>query len=161
MIQMTVEVQDMFSRELEAFGKRAPAIALRICRTIGMSFRAFTKKNFLRGQVIGKRTGELYKSIKIATDRKSRDAVIVRPWAKLANIYHKAGGADIYPKKGTFLKFEVDGRTIFTRHVHLKERAWVPRAYAQFQWGSEIKKSADKVIEREIKKLEAKQNGAS
>ena len=155
MIQMTVEVQDMFSRQLDEFGRRAPAIALRICRTIGMSFRAFMKKNYLRGQIIGKRTGTLYKQITIFKDRRSGNAVIVRPWAKLANIYHHPGGADILPTKGKFLKFDVDGKTVFAKHVHLRERPWVPRAFSDFQWDPEIQKAADKVIDREIKKLEA------
>lgn len=154
MIQMTVEVEDMFSDRLEQFGKRGPAMALRICRTIGMSFRAFTKKSYLRGQVIGKRTGTLYKGIKIVTDKRTRDAVIVRPWAKLANIYHKESGVDIVPKSGKMLKFDVGGRTVFTKSVHLRPRPWVPRALREFSWDAEIQKAADKVIEREVKKLE-------
>jgi hypothetical protein len=155
MIHIVLEVQDMFSDRLAEFGRKAPAMALRICRTIGQGFRAYTRKNYLRGQVLGKRTGTLYKTIKIVTDRKSRQAVIVRPWAKLANIYHNPAGADIVPSKGKMLKFEVDGRTIFTKHVHLEPRPWVPRARAEFQWNPEIQKAADTVITRELKKLEA------
>lgn len=156
MIHINLDVQDMFSERLEEFGRRAPAIALRICRTIGMSFRAFQKKNYLRGQVIGKRTGELYKSIKITNDRRSKNAVIVRPSARLANIYHKPGGATIRPKNASILKFDVDGKTVFAREVHLAARPWVPQSEAAFQWDTEIKKAADKVIDRELAKLEAK-----
>lgn len=159
MIQITLNVQDMFSKRLQQFGKRAKTIALRICRTIGQEFRTFTKKNYLSGQVIGKRTGELYKGIKIVTDRQNRNAVIVKSWAKLANIYHHPGGADIVPKKGKMLRFEVDGRVIFMKHVHLDERPWVPKARSAFQWNASIKRSADKVIAREIAKLEAKSGG--
>lgn len=156
MIHINLDVQDMFSERLEEFGRRAPAIALRICRTIGMSFRAFQKKNYLRGQVIGKRTGQLYKSIKITNDRRSKNAVIVRPSARLANIYHKPGGATIVPKNASILKFEVGGETVFARKVHLAPRPWVSQSEAAFQWDTEIQKAADKVIDREIAKLEAK-----
>lgn len=156
MIRMTLDVQDMFSRDLEQFGRKAPAIALRICRTIAQGYRSFVKKNYLRGQVIGKRTGTLYKKISIVTDKRSRNAVIVKPWAKLANIYHHPGGADIYPEKGKMLRFEVDGRVIFMKHVHLKERPWMDPSFKAFPWDPEIQKAATKVIDREIKKLEAK-----
>lgn len=157
MMHIEFDVRDQFSKQLEDFGKRAPTIALRIYRTIGMSFRNFVKKTYLSGQVLGRRTGTLYKGIKIVADRNSRDAVTVRPYARLANIYHKPGGVDIVPKNGKFLKFETkDGRTIFTKHVHLKERPWVPRSVSEFQWSAEIQKAGDKVISREIAKLEAK-----
>lgn len=156
MIHIEYEVEDMFSPRLEQFGKRAPAIALRICRTTAMAFRAFTKKTYLLGQVLGKRTGTLYKGIKIVTDRRRRDAVIVRPWAKLANIYHHPAGVNIASQTGKLLKFEVEGRTVFMKRVHLRPRPWVPRAVREFGWDQEIQKAADKVIEREIKKLEGR-----
>lgn len=157
MIKMDVEVQDLFSPRLEQFGKRAPAIALRICRTIGQSYRAFVKKNYLRGQVIGKRTGTLYKSVKIVTDRKTKSGVIVKPWARLANIYHKPEGVTITPKTKKVLRFVTkDGRTVFTRRVHLAPRPWVGPSVSAFPWQPEIKKAADKVIERELRKLEGK-----
>jgi len=156
MIKWEIDVQDMFSAELARFGRRAPVIALRICRTIGQGFRSFVKKNYLRGQVIGKRTGTLYKGIKIVTDKRSKNAVIVKPWAKLANIYHHPGGAHIVPKNAKMLKFEIDGKTIFAKSVHLKERPWMPQSKSAFGWDVEIKKAATKVIDREIKKLEAK-----
>lgn len=155
MIQLELEVIDRVSGRLQEFGRKAPAMALRVCRTIGQGFRSYVRKNYLRGQVIGKRTGTLYKGIKIITDKRSRNAVIVRPWAKLANIYHNPAGADIVPTKAKMLRFEVDGRVIFTKHVHLAPRPWVPRARAEFQWAPEIQKAADTVISREIAKLEA------
>lgn len=158
MIQFEIDVQDRFSRELEQFGRRAPTIALRIARTIAQAFRAFTKKNYMRGQVIGRRTGELLKSVKIVTDKRTRDAVIVKPWAMLANIYHNPAGATIVPKTGTMLKFtNKQGEEVFVKKVYLAPRPWVPRAYAGFQWDTEVKKAADKVIDREIAKLQAKQ----
>lgn len=157
MIKMDIEVMDLFSPRLKEFGKRAPAIALRICRTIGQSFRAHVKKNYLRGQVIGKRSGRLYKSIKIVTDRKSKTGVIVKPWARLANIYHNPAGVNIVPKTAKVLRFETkDGRVVFTRRVHLEPRPWVGKSVSSFPWQPEIKKAADKVLDRELKKLEGK-----
>jgi hypothetical protein len=156
MIHFEIDVQDEFSDRLEEFGKAAPRMALRICRTIGMSFRAHTKKNYMRGQIIGKRTGELYKSVKIVTDRKTRQAVIVKPWAKLANIYHNPEGATIRPRVGKMLRFVIDGEEKFAPEVHLAPRPWVPAAYRDFDWGGEIQKAADKVIAQEIRKLEKK-----
>jgi len=157
MIHVFVDVQDRFSDELEQFGKRAPTIALRICRTIGQEFRKFTKKNYLRGQVIGKRTGELYKNIKIVTDKRSKNAVIVKPWARLANIYHNPEGATITPVAGKALKFETkDGRIVFTKRVRLAPRPWMRKATSEFSWAQEIPRAAEKVLNRELKKLEAK-----
>ena len=156
MIHFEIDVQDEFSDRLEEFGKAAPRMALRICRTIGQSFRAFTKKNYMRGQIIGKRSGELYKSVKIVTDRKTRDAVVVKPWARLANIYHNPAGATIVPKTGKMLRFVIGGEVKFAPQVHLEPRPWMPAAYDAFDWSGEIQKAADKVIDREIKKLEQK-----
>jgi len=158
MIHFEIDVQDRFSRQLEQFGRRAPTIALRIARTIAMAFRTFTKKNYMKGQVIGRRTGELWKSVKIVTDKRTRDAVIVKPWARLANIYHNPKGATIVPKNKSILKWvNKQGQEVFARKVYLAPRPWMPRAYGAFQWDSEVKRAADKVIEREVAKLEAKQ----
>jgi len=157
MIQTNIDVKDLFSDRLEQFGRRAPTVALRICRTIGQEFRRYMRNNYMKGQVIGKRSGDLWKSVKIHTDKKNRNAVTVIPWSNLANIYHNPEGATILPKNGKALRFEIDGREVFAKRVHLEPRPWVPRAFASFDWDGSIQRSADKVIDREIAKLEARQ----
>jgi len=160
MISIDLDIDDYVSDRLELFGRRAPTIMRRIARTTGQEFRKFMKKNYLRGQVIGKRTGRLYKDVKIVNDKREKTAVVVRPSARLANIYHHIGGIDIRPKSAKVLKFDIDGVPQFARHVHLEERPWVPRARREFPWRVWIVRSADKVLERELEKLELK-NGTS
>lgn len=161
MIQTNIDVQDLFSDRLEQFGRRAPTVALRICRTIAQDFRRFTRNNYMKGQVIGKRSGELWKSVKIHTDKKSRNAVTVIPWSPLANIYHNPDGATILPINGQALRWvDKQGVEHFAKRVHLEPRPWVPRAFAAFNWDESIQRSADKVIDREIAKLEAKRAAA-
>lgn len=161
MLRVQLDVQDQFSPELARFGKRAPTIALRICRTIGQEYRKFLKKHYLRGQVIGKRTGTLYKSIKIKSDKESKNAVTVIP-GPLANIYHNPSGATIKRDKAKALRFvNKEGEVVFTKKpIHLKPRPFMTDSKRDFPWRTEIPKAATRVIEREIKKLEAKQRGA-
>jgi hypothetical protein len=158
-MQFILTVQDQATLGLDQFGDNAPKILDKVLKKIGTDYRAFVRKNYIRGQVIGKRTGYLDEKYKVAKDRKQKHAYIVFPYIQLANIYHHAGGADIYPKNKKVLHwYGENGEDIFAKYVHLKERPWVTMSEKAYPWESKSMSLGKALVEKELAKLAEKNN---
>lgn len=153
----SLTLKDQASLELDQFGKESPKILDKILRKIATDYRAFTRKGYLRGQVIGKRTGFLYEQYKIRKLKGEKHTFSVCPYMQLANIYHHPGGADIYPKKKKVLHWYGDsGEDVFASYVHLKERPWVTMSQQAYPWESKSMNLGKIIVEKELEKLAAK-----
>lgn len=150
MMRMSVSIENRLDDRLRVFGRDAGKILNKILRTTGNAYRRYMRRNYLRGQMLGKRTGTLYRNVKVRKVRR-RTAYRVVPFLPLANIYEHSGGADIRPKNASVLRwFNQAGEPQFAKHVHLRQRPFVTASYRAFPWDREIGNAANKVIKKEL-----------
>ena len=109
--------------------------------------------------LIHKRTGNLNKSFKRKVI-KSGKAVIIEAKARAANQvfygYALAKGATIKAKHGEFLKFQIDGKWYYKKEVKLPERDYITEPVKKYIDSSECKHQMEKLVQKEINKLEKK-----
>lgn len=149
MIRMRVSIDNTLDDRLRIFGNDAPKILRKILRTTGNEFRKHQRNNYLRGQMLGRRTGETYRATKVKkVRRKMAYSVIASP---LANIYEHPGGATIKPKSARVLRwYNQQGEPQFAREVHLRARPFVTASFDSFGWDREGDRAAEKVIRKEL-----------
>jgi len=179
MIGLSVVVTDGVTDKLERFGLDAPKHLDRILRMVGAQYRAELKKKYLSGQMLGRDSGNLVRSLYVGKARgkkhvyvvgsksiKSRQdfggVAIVRSESssiKLANIYEHAGGYTIVPKTKKHLMFVTrDGNIVFTAKVSARSRPFMTTSARAFGWSQAFEKTTDRIITEEARKigLEAK-----
>lgn len=149
-----LELDDDFQKRFTKFSEVMQIRMLwRIGYKVGSEFRSFVRKNYVRGQTIGRRTGQLSKGIALKKKKSRELDLAVVPYMRLANIYHDPEGATIYPKNGKALKWETkDGQTIFAKRVHLPSKPWMFEADNNFNWDSSIDRISFWQIEKEWEK---------
>jgi hypothetical protein len=174
MIYGEIIVTDGVTDRLERFGRDAPKHLDRILRMVGSQYRAELKKKYLSGQMLGKNTGNLVRSLYVGKSvgkkhvyivgTKSRRYVqdfggvaIVRKEAaslKLANIYEHAGGYTIVPKNKKCLMFVTkDGNIVFTKKVVGQARPFMSASSKSFDWSKAFENTTDRIITEEARKL--------
>lgn len=117
-------------------GKREE-LAVALSRTIvrqSIELQAHIKRDKLSGQVLRRRTGRLSRSIQYHAPVQREGVVIADVSAGGTNVryarIHEFGG-DIYPVRAKMLRFKIDGRWVFSRHVRMPERSYMRTALAE------------------------------
>lgn len=152
MIHMNVSLEDNVTPRLRAFGDEAPQMLRKVMRRVGSRYRSYMRKHYLRGQMLGRRSGTLYKSVRVRSVKR-RNMVEIRPYSPLANIYHKAGPIVIRPRDAKALRwFNAAGEPQFTKEVRFAPQPFVARSYQSFPWDREMALATQWVINREIKR---------
>ncbi len=152
MMRLNITVEDNVSPRLRAFGDQAPKMLMKVLRRVGSRFRSHMRRNYLRGQMLGRRSGTLYKSVRVRS-KKRRNLVEIRPYSPLANIYHSGQPIKIRPKDAKVLRwFGPGGEPQFAKEVTLRPRPFVTRAYQSFRWNQEMFNATSWIINREIRK---------
>lgn len=166
MISIEVIIGDNVTEPLERFGKAMPAYLDKVLRLVGSQYRANLKKNYLAGQVIGRQSGDLVRSIYVGRARGRRHVYVVGQKAvvkrtnlgvvtvvrrssdrvKLANIYEHPGGYVIEPKTAKVLVFEKDGKIVFTKRVRGRDRPFMSASSRNFPWDTAFEKTTDEVV---------------
>jgi hypothetical protein len=150
MVQYNISVVNEVSGRLRQFGSDQDKILKKILRRIAGKYRTFLRRHYLRGQMLGRRTGETYRNTRVRKVRR-RDAYRVAP--PLANIYEHPGGATIRPKDAQVLRwFDRSGEPQFAKEVNLPRIPFVTRSYERFDWKRETFKNTNDVIMRELRK---------
>jgi len=174
MIGLEVVVTDGVSDRLAAFGSAAPRMLDTILRMVGSQYRAELKKKYLSGQMLGRNSGSLVRSLYVGRSRGKKHVYIVGNKAvrskqdfggvaivrrdaasvKLANIYEHAGGYTIVPKNKKALMFVTsDGQIVFTKRVVGRSRPFMSASAQAFAWPSAFTKTTDRVVDEECKKI--------
>jgi hypothetical protein len=167
MIQIQIEGIDELRQNLDKFGKDQTRILNRIVLKVAQKFRSFIKSNFLSGQYLNVRTGDLKKSM-IAYKVKGEKAAyyvsskVVNTLngigesvniAGLANIYDHAGGVDIAPKDKKVLRFiGNDGTTVFSARAHLESKPFMLDASNRFSFDAEFNTATNTIFSKEFQK---------
>lgn len=168
MIAIKVVVSGTLEEDMEKFGKAAPKLVNRVFRIVAYRYRKDLKKNYLSGQYLGKRSGQLQKSLMVW---KKRGRLLVYRIGstgvmnktsgkfdvsniKLANIYEHAGGYTIRPKGAKALCFTAsDGSLVFTRRVHGQAHPFMSDSAGSFNWDEAFHRTELEIIGRETKRL--------
>jgi len=179
MIGLSVVVTDGVSDRLHAFGRAAPSMMDRILRMVGSQYRAELKKNYLSGQMLGRVSGDLVRSLYVGRAKGRKHVYVVGQKAiksrqdfggvairrsdssrlKLANIYEHAGGYTIAPKEKKALMFVAsDGTIVFTKRVVGRARPFMSASARAFNWTQAFARTTDRIVIDESGKigLEAK-----
>jgi len=174
MTGIEVNITDGVTDKLERFGRAAPKHLDKILRIVGSQYRAELKKKYLSGQMLGRNSGNLVRSLYVGKQRgrdhvyivgsksvKSRQdfggvAIVRRDAAslKLANIFEHAGGYTIVPKVKKALMFVTsDGNIVFTRKVTGQARPFMSASSRAFAWAQTFESTTSRVITEEARKL--------
>jgi hypothetical protein len=152
MMRLSVGVEDNVSPRLKAFGADADKLLRKVLRRTGARYRSHMRKNYLRGQMLGRRTGALYKSVRVRKVRR-KNMVEIKPYSPLANIYHNTGPIVIKPKTKQALRwFNAAGEPQFAKEVVLDPRPFVSASFNSFSWRREMFNATTHVINREIRR---------
>lgn len=151
MIDVRVAFDDnRLDDRLRVFGADARKVLHKVLRTTGNAYRKHMRNNYLKGQMLGRRTKKTYKSVKVKKVR-GESAYQVIPYLPIASIYEHAGGAVIKPKNAKVLRWvNQEGEWRSAHEVRLRERPFVTASFKSFPWGFELDKAANKVIKKEL-----------
>jgi len=136
--------------------RNSERITKKILRTLGQRGQTQAKKSY-RGKV-GKRTGELYKSIKYGVNRKGTFGYIGPRGAKQfmkAAVLEK--GWTISAKGGGFLRFKIGDKWITKKQVEIKPRDWFFKAVDGWFNSPESRLVLESTLQKEIQKIWEKQ----
>jgi hypothetical protein len=153
---------------MEKFGQAAPKLVNRVFRIVAYRYRKDLKRNYLSGQYLGKRSGQLQKSLTVW--KKRGKTIVYRIGStgimnkasgkfdvsniKLANIYEHAGGYTIRPKDAKALCFAApDGSLVFTKLIRGQERPFMSDSAKGFNWDDAFRRTEEEIIGRETKRL--------
>lgn len=168
MIAVQVVVSGNLEADMAKFGDTAPKLVDRVIRIVAYRYRKDIRKNYLSGQYLGKRSGNLQKSLVVGRKRGTKFVYLVGSKGvkdkktgivnvssvKLANIYEHAGGYTIEPVNKKALCFTAaDGSLVFTKHVHGQARPFMSASAKNFNWEEAFEKTENEVMGKELKKL--------
>jgi hypothetical protein len=162
-----VVVKDGLTGPLERFGKEAPKMLDQVLKGAGYRYRAFLKKNYLRGQMLKQDTGALVRSIYVGKLKRQKHVYIVGNRAvidrdengdshaggvKLANIYEHAGGYTIVPKRRKRLfAVTASGYWMFATRIEGKERPFMSASTQAFGWSNAFDAELEKALDKALK----------
>ena len=155
-----ISVETDFNDALRLFyslDKEYPKIRRRILSGIGQSAANRSKKSY-KG-LLQKRSGNLYKSIKKSVV-KSGKAVVIYPRAMSDNNvrygFPLAKGSLIQAKGDNYLTFQVNGKWVKKKQVQIGSHDFVEGPIMKYIGSQDYNNQIDKLMDKEIKKLEKK-----
>jgi hypothetical protein len=168
MVTIQVVVSGTLEEDMAKFGDTAPKLVDRVIRIVAYRFRKDLRKNYLSGQYLDKRSGDLQRSMVVGRKRGAKFVYLVGSKGikdkktgmvsvssvKLANIYEHAGGYTIEPVNKKVLCFTAaDGSLVFTRRVHGQAKPFMSDSAKRFDWNTAFQKTEAEVIGKELRKL--------
>jgi len=150
-VTIRITMEDEITAKLDKLGADAGKILDRILRVTGAKYRDFVRRSYLSGQMLGRRSSKLWRSVLAQKLRRAKHTVLVSGAPRLSNIYEHMGGAVIMPRVGGVLRFETDGRVVFTRKpIRLPYRPFMTESSHAFPFGGTFEQVAERTFEREF-----------
>lgn len=150
------------ANNLKELGKQGDKITAKIVGRTARFYRAYVKKNYLSGQMLGSRTGQTKKRMIVYKKKGSKATYVIgqkgfstnsQTGTKLSNIYEHAGGYTIVPKNKKALRFEINGQEIIVKKVQGRQRPFMSQSSNSFNFSRSFDESAAEVIPAEFAKL--------
>jgi hypothetical protein len=104
MIEIKFTVEDENEAKLREFEEISPGILDAALRATARDFRNYVRRNYLRGQVFGSRSGKMQEDMHYGKSRRATHAFEVSGGPRILNIYSHSGGANIRPIHATIIK---------------------------------------------------------
>ncbi|RPH37789.1 MAG: hypothetical protein EHM91_14600 [Planctomycetota bacterium] len=158
-MNIRIEITDPVSEKLKLFGDDAPKVLDRAISKTGSFYRAFVRRNYLSGQMLRRRTGRLYQSMRVRKMRGKKHSYWISGQPRLSNIYDRTGETVIRPKSGGVLRFM--GTThggmgqvwVFTRRpVYLRPRRFITESSAVYPFQPTFGTAAESEIKKEMRR---------
>ena len=138
----TLEALDITKRDMNKIARRMMAKVLQ-------SVRKDVRKQ-IGGRVLKKRTGTLYKNITYKAD--DNYGGYIRIGSYYASMHET--GATILPKKGKYLRFQIDGSWVTTSKAVLPARPFAkPTVDVYFNGSGKADGIMDAVMQKELEKI--------
>lgn len=175
MIDIQITFDDQVSEKIDRFASSADHLLDRILVSTGGKYASYVRRSFLSGQMLGARTGEARKKLKVHQVRGQHHLYAI--WSALQNIYESRSGVDIVPKGGSRVSAATDrrgrrsgwaGHTVggahmlrwigedskihWSRHVHLNPRPFMTLSSSIFNFSAAADESAERIFELELRK---------
>lgn len=152
---MTVKItlEDEFTAKLDRLGSDAGKILDNMLRVTGAKYRDYVRRRYLSGQLLKRRTGQLWTSVLSQKLRKAKHTVLVSGAPKLSNIYEYPGGVTIAPRAGGVLRFEANGEIVYTRKpIRLAQRPFMSLSSRSFPFAPTFEEVGERTFAREFEK---------
>lgn len=137
--------------------KESPKIRRRLLAGIGTTVKNKAKREYKT--LLKQKSGNLYKSLKRRVI-KSGKAVVIDAKARAENQvfygYALAEGSTITAKNDKYLTFQIDGKWVKKESVKLPENDYISKPAERYLGSSEYRQQIDKLVQKEIDKLEKK-----
>ena len=146
MPRVKIEFSDEVSAKLLKYADRAPEMLDNVLLKISSEMKIDVDR--VIQQKFTERTGRMRKNLKYI---KRRQGVYQLAGPNLANIFER--GAEIFPKNGEFLQFQIEGRWVRTNWVTIPARPFFYPTIRKFISANRVNLTAEMVIEKELKKL--------
>jgi hypothetical protein len=144
-------------KSFEELEKYTPKIQRSLLAGIGSRVKTIIKKDYMRHLKIN--TGNLYQDIKRMVVKRGNAVVITTTARGQNNAFYghaQAQGSTIRSKTSGGLIFKIDDKWIRKHEVKLPERDWFEQPASSYIGSPAYHKQIEKLVDREIKKLEKK-----
>lgn len=141
---------------LTELGAKEKRTLKKVLSQIGTDAKNKARKAY-KSSGLGKGTGELKKSIIRKVLKNGKEVLISAKARNERNIFYGyalAKGSTIRPKNGEALHFQIDGKWITVKEVKLKEHDFISAPVKDYLQSTAFKEKLDKVIEKEIDRIE-------
>lgn len=158
MISVKADIDECISL-LNTLDRNEKKIRRRMLSQTGTAVKNKVKKSY--NSMLSKRTGALYKSLKLRVV-KAGNMVVVYPAAEKSKVRYGfvlAKGAEITAKEGNLLTFRINGKWIRKRSVSIKPRDWVAEPAKRYLESAEYRKKLDLMMQKEIERAEKEKTG--
>jgi len=146
MPRVKIEFSDEVSAKLLKYADRAPEMLDNVLLKLSSEMKIVVDEAIQRK--FTERTGKMRRNLKYI---KRRQGVYQLAGPNLANIFER--GAEIFPKNGEFLQFQIEGRWVRTNWVTIPARPFFYPTIRKFISANRVNLTAEMVIEKELKKL--------
>jgi phage gpG-like protein len=136
---------------LERLRRRMPDIDRRLRLIFAGQIVGEVQKNYLRGQVLHRKSGDLAASIAYR-DTSAHETMIGSYGIIYARI-HELGGT-IVPRYKKWLRFKTDTGWVMTKKVHMPKRPYLLPGIVDYFSGGMAGRTAETVLQRELDRVE-------
>lgn len=138
-----------FEKRLGSLKNKMPMISRRMMSKVATNIRRDSRNKNLKGQVLNKKSGDLYKNISY----KSKDnwTTYITASARYAAV-HEFGGV-INAKEGKYLTFMIADRFIKTKSVKIPKREFLGNIVREYQTSNKTTQLMEEEFEKQIQKL--------
>lgn len=162
MIEIQIEGLDEVKAGLSDFGSNAKKMLSATIRIVANNYRKYVVNNYLSGQYLNRRSGLTVESLIAYRNKKLGDAAYTignrlqnrgNAYVPLANIFECDEDIVITAKNKKAIRFiGQDMEIVFRRFATVKPKHFMTDSSNRYDFDNDLEKSADIVIDRQIKK---------